>query len=42
MRFSAVVALHAAEGSHHEAELQGGGRLPVGRSYYRELRARLA
>ena len=41
VRFAAVVALHAAEGSYHEAELKDGGRLPVGRSYYRELRARL-
>jgi DNA-binding LytR/AlgR family response regulator len=41
VRFSAVVALHAAEGSYHEVELKGGQRLPVGRSHYRDLRAHL-
>jgi len=41
VRFDDVVALHAHEGSHYEAELRDGSRLPVGRSRYKELRARL-
>jgi len=41
VRLSAVKALHAHEGSRHEAELRNGVRLPVGRTRYRELRARL-
>jgi DNA-binding LytR/AlgR family response regulator len=41
VRFGDVVALHAFEGSHYEAELRGGARLPVGRTRYKELRTRL-
>jgi two-component system, LytTR family, response regulator LytT len=41
VRWSAVKALHAQEGSHYEAELRNGLRLPVGRTRYRELRDRL-
>jgi two-component system, LytTR family, response regulator LytT len=41
VRFTHVKALHAYEGSLHEAELKSGSRLPVGRSYYKDLRARL-
>ncbi|OHE89538.1 MAG: hypothetical protein A3G75_03930 [Verrucomicrobia bacterium RIFCSPLOWO2_12_FULL_64_8] len=41
VRQSAIKALHAAEGSHHEAELKNGVRLPVGRTRYKELRDRL-
>jgi DNA-binding LytR/AlgR family response regulator len=39
VRLSAVKALHAYEGSRHEAELKNGLRLPVGRTRYKELRA---
>ncbi len=42
VRWSAVKALHASEGSHYEAELKGGARLPVGRTRYREIRDKLA
>lgn len=42
VRLSAVKALHASEGSHYEAELRDGRRLPVGRTRYKELRAKLA
>ncbi len=38
VRWSAVKALHASEGSRHEAELRNGTRLPVGRTRYKELR----
>ena len=38
VRWSAVKALHASEGSHYEAELRNGTRLPVGRTRYKELR----
>ena len=38
VRMSAVKALHAQEGSHYEAELKNGTRLPVGRTRYKELR----
>jgi DNA-binding LytR/AlgR family response regulator len=38
VRLSAVKALHAQEGSHYEAELRNGVRLPVGRTRYKELR----
>ena len=41
VRWSAVKALHAQEGSHYEAELRNGVRLPVGRTRYRELREKL-
>jgi len=41
VRWSAVKALHASEGSHYEAELRNGVRLPVGRTRYRELREKL-
>lgn len=41
VRLSAVKALHAAEGSHYEAELKNGTRVPVGRMRYKELRERL-
>jgi two-component system response regulator LytT len=41
VRMSAVKALHAAEGSHYEAELRNGLRLPVGRTRYKELREKL-
>jgi len=41
VRWSAVKALHASEGSHDEAELRNGTRLPVGRARYKELRAKL-
>jgi two-component system response regulator LytT len=41
VRWSAVKALHAGEGSHYEAELRNGTRLPVGRARYKELRAKL-
>lgn len=42
VRLSALKALHAAEGSHYEAELKSGQTLPVGRTRYKELRAMLA
>ncbi|HVU22586.1 MAG TPA: LytTR family DNA-binding domain-containing protein [Opitutus sp.] len=38
VRWSAVKALHAREGSHYEAELRNGLRLPIGRARYKELR----
>jgi len=41
VRMSMVKALHAAEGSHYEAELRNGLRLPVGRTRYKELREKL-
>jgi DNA-binding LytR/AlgR family response regulator len=41
VRWSAVKALHAQEGSHYEVELRNGARLPVGRTRYRELREKL-
>ncbi|MGC4071164.1 MAG: LytTR family DNA-binding domain-containing protein [Nibricoccus sp.] len=41
VRWSAVKALHAWEGSQYEAELRNGARLPVGRTRYRELREKL-
>lgn len=41
VRWSAVRALHASEGSHYEAELRNGLRLPVGRTRYKELREKL-
>lgn len=41
VRFSAVKALHAQEGSHYEVELKNGLRLPVGRTRYKELREKL-
>jgi DNA-binding LytR/AlgR family response regulator len=41
VRWGAVKALHASEGSHYEAELRNGVRLPVGRTRYKELREKL-
>lgn len=41
VRWTAVKALHAQEGSHYEAELRNGLRLPVGRTRYKELREKL-
>jgi two-component system, LytTR family, response regulator LytT len=41
VRWSAVKALRAQEGSHYEAELRNGLRLPVGRTRYKELREKL-
>jgi DNA-binding LytR/AlgR family response regulator len=41
VRLSALKALHASEGSHYEAELKDGTRLPVGRTRYKELREKL-
>jgi two-component system, LytTR family, response regulator LytT len=41
VRWSAVKALHAQEGSHYEVELKNGLRLPVGRTRYKELREKL-
>jgi two-component system, LytTR family, response regulator LytT len=41
VRLSAVKTLHTHEGSQYEAELQNGMRLPVGRTRYKDLRARL-
>jgi two-component system, LytTR family, response regulator LytT len=41
VRWSAVKALHAQEGSRYEAELRSGLRLPVGRARYKELREML-
>ncbi|HET7538116.1 MAG TPA: LytTR family DNA-binding domain-containing protein [Candidatus Didemnitutus sp.] len=42
VRLSAIKALHAAEGSHYEAELKSGQCLPIGRTRYKELREKLA
>ncbi len=41
VRQSAIKALHAAEGSHYEAELKNGVHLPVGRTRYKELKETL-
>lgn len=41
VRWNAVKALHAQEGSHYEVELRNGLRLPVGRTRYKELREKL-
>lgn len=41
VRWTEVKALHAQEGSHYEAELRSGVRLPIGRARYKELRERL-
>jgi len=41
VRWGVVKALHASEGSHYEAELKNGLRLPVGRTRYKELREKL-
>jgi len=41
VRWNAVKALHAQEGSHYEVELKNGLRLPVGRTRYKELREKL-
>lgn len=42
VRLADIVALHAHEGSRYDAELRGGTFLPIGRTRYRELRARFA
>jgi DNA-binding LytR/AlgR family response regulator len=41
VRWSLVKALHASEGSHYEAELRNGVRLPVGRARYKEIKVKL-
>jgi two-component system response regulator LytT len=41
VRWTAVKALHAQEGSHYEVELKDGQRLPVGRTRYKELREKI-
>jgi DNA-binding LytR/AlgR family response regulator len=41
VRLSDICAIHAREGSHYEAELRNGVRLPVGRTHYGSLKARL-
>jgi DNA-binding LytR/AlgR family response regulator len=41
VRWTAVKALHAQEGSHYEVELKTGHRLPVGRTRYKDLREKL-
>ena len=41
VRWTAVKALHAQEGSRYEVELKNGLRLPVGRTRYKELREKL-
>ncbi|HEY1108242.1 MAG TPA: LytTR family DNA-binding domain-containing protein [Opitutaceae bacterium] len=41
VRMTAVKTLHTQEGSHYEAELRNGLRLPVGRTRYKELREKL-
>jgi DNA-binding LytR/AlgR family response regulator len=41
VRWAAVKTLHAREGSHYEAELRNGLRLPIGRQRYKELREKL-
>jgi DNA-binding LytR/AlgR family response regulator len=40
VRMTAVKALHATEGSHYEAELRNGVRLPIGRTRYKDVRER--
>lgn len=42
VRMSAVAALHVGEGSRYEAELKNGVRIPIGRTRYREIRARMS
>lgn len=42
VRMSDVVCIHSLEGSQWEAELKSGERLPVGRTRYREIRAKLS
>jgi len=41
VRMSAVLRIYALEGGRHEAELKNGVRLPVGRSRFQEIKARL-
>ena len=41
VRCASITAIHRHEGSQYELELQGGTRLPVGRTRYPELKARL-
>lgn len=41
VRVTMLKALHAHEGSHYEAELKNGLRLPIGRTRYKELRDKL-
>jgi DNA-binding LytR/AlgR family response regulator len=42
VRLSLITRLHAFEGSHYEAELRSGVRLPVSRAKYRDIKAQLA
>jgi two-component system response regulator LytT len=41
VRLDDIVCIHSLEGSQWRAELKDGTQLPVGRTYYRELRAKL-
>ena len=41
VRMSAVARFHIFEGTRYEAELKNGMRLPVGRTRYHEIKARL-
>jgi DNA-binding LytR/AlgR family response regulator len=41
VRMSAVARIYSLEGGRHEAELKSGQRLPVGRSRFKEIKARL-
>jgi DNA-binding LytR/AlgR family response regulator len=41
VRLADISAIHTQEGSHYEAELRNGVRLPIGRTHYKELRTRL-
>ena len=41
VRLNEVECIHSLEGSQWRAELKGGTMLPVGRTYYREIRAQL-
>ena len=41
VRLGSIRALHAHEGSHYEAELKNGLRLPIGRTRYKEIREKL-
>ena len=41
VRFASIATIHGHEGSRYEVELHGGERLPVGRTRYPELKARL-
>jgi DNA-binding LytR/AlgR family response regulator len=41
VRLGDIVSIHSLEGSQWRAELKDGTQLPVGRTYYRELREKL-